>query len=767
MTAFEGARVLDFTQGIAGPLATQLLADFGADVVKVEPPAGDRMRDQPVYLTLNRNKRVITLDLARYEGLREARRLIASADAAVFDSAPGELERLGLDATSALAANPTLLHAWLPPYGRHGRWSQLPPDDALLQAVSGVSFCQSRYNQDQPVFLTTPQCTYGHGLMAATAIAAGLYERHRTGRGRAISVSGLEGVAAVHSFAFVRTPDVIRMAGRDSRGGVPNYRLYQCKDGLWIFLATLSPAFFINALTVMDQLEILTMDGIDGEYTHLFLPENSVRAIARLDEAFAQKDRPEWEALFVEHAIPHGPVGDRDSWYAGETVAANHMRIELEHEKLGKVAIPGVPVDLAETPGSVRHLATAAKPAEIAWERVSAATPLDEHTDLPLRGLKVLDLAQVIAGAYVSTILANLGAEVVKVESPSGDIFRPSALAFIATNRGKRGAVLDMKQPAGLAAFLDLVRGADVVVDNFRLGVRDRLGIDYAALSAVNARVITASITGYGPRGPLAPLPGFDPILQARGGLMKAQGGADEPVFYTLPINDTGAALTAAFGICAALLVRERTGRGQEIQTSLANSSITCQSAELAWHEGRPPNPIGSTDCIGVAALRRFYLCSDGWVVLACSLPEHFHQLCTALGHTEWAARTIAERALDEPRDGVLAGAIAAALESMESADVVDRLLARGVPAARVSSRPELYEDPWMQENAMFDHHTHRLFPDITSVRGVAAWGAELARWERTAPMLGEHTVEVLRDFGLEDGAIELLLAGGAAVQGE
>ncbi|MGE5594891.1 MAG: CoA transferase, partial [Hyphomicrobiales bacterium] len=226
--AFSGTRILDFTQGVAGPMATMLLADLGADVLKVEPPGGDRMKDAPGYLCWNRNKRIATLDLHTAAGLAEARRLLAAADVAVFDQRPGELERLGLDAATLSNANPRLLHAWMPPYGATGRWSQLPPDELLLTAVSGVADMQLSF-EEQPVALVTPQVSYGHALITANAIAAGLVERHRSGRGQAITISGLHGVSAIETGA-VDAPGVIRIA-RGSLGGVPNYRLYQCADG--------------------------------------------------------------------------------------------------------------------------------------------------------------------------------------------------------------------------------------------------------------------------------------------------------------------------------------------------------------------------------------------------------------------------------------------------------------------------------------------------------------------------------------------------------
>ncbi len=770
--AFAGLRILDFTQGIAGPMATMLIADFEAEVIKVEPPGGDRLKHHPGYITWNRNKRRIELDLENYTGRSAALELIATADAAVFDTLPGELDRLGLDAASLAAVNPALLHVWMPPYGPAGRWSQLPPDDALLSAVTGVSFMQTSY-RDQPVHLITPQATYGHAMIAAAAIAAGLFERTHSGRGQSLVVSGLHGVSAVESGGAIKAGEVFRMGGSSgSRGGVPNYRLYQCADGKWFFLGTLTPQFFLKALEATDLLDVLTMEGIDGEFTNMLIPANGQKIIQRLDERFAEKPRDEWLRILHEHDVPRGPVGDRDEWFRGETVAANEMRLELEHDSLGRVEMPGVPVKLSETPGSVRHfLATADMESLSTHQPIVPETPVIPFASPgqghgPLAGVRVLDLGAFIAGTFCPTILANFGADVIKIEPIDGDPFRTYGLGFIGYNRGKRSLCLDLKSEVGREAFYDLVRLSDVVLDNYRLGVRERLQIDHATLSAINPRIINCSVTGYGTKGPLAADPGFDPLVQARSGMMAAQGGDDEPVFYQIPVNDTATAMMAAFGIIAALNARARTGRGQEVTTSLSNQSILCQSGELTWYEGRPPNPKGSLDCIGVSALQRFYECSDGWIGISATKPAQFHQVAVALGHAEWAGRMTAEQALAEPRDGTLAGLIEEALRPLPRQEALDRLLAREVPCAPALRVDEIFDDPYLAANGFLNEYEHPQMGPIIGVRTYADWARTPGGFPRRAPLAGEHSVEILREFGFDEDRIAWLVEQGTVRQG-
>jgi crotonobetainyl-CoA:carnitine CoA-transferase CaiB-like acyl-CoA transferase len=766
--AFDNIRILDFSQGIAGPMACMLLADFGAEVIKIEPPGGDRMKAEPGYHTWNRNKRRVVLDLHRFEGLRATRELLATADVAVFDWRPGEMERSGLDAVTVRAAHPALLHAWLPPYSPTGRWSQLAPDDLLLSALGSVSHLQYSY-EEWPTHLVTPQVTYAHAMLSAGAIASGLYERAQSGQGQALTVSGLHAVASVESGGTIRSDGMFRMAGRTSRGGVPNYRLYQCEDGLWLFLGTLTPQFFLMALGAMDLTDLMAIEGVDGELTNLWKPPFNAMAIDALDRRFAEKPREEWLAILHEAGVPRAPAGTREEWFDSETVSANEMRIALQHQKLGKIEMPGVPVKLSETPGSVRHLLEDTKlealpehsPSQIGSGSLSVGTAKRG----PLAGVRVLDLGAFIAGTFAPTILSSWGANVIKVEGLDGDPFRTYGLTFAGHNRGKRGLAVDLKSPEGHEAFMDLVRVSDVVLDNYRMGVRERLGIDYEALRKVNPRIISCSVTGYGTSGPLSGDPGFDPLVQARSGLMSSQGGDDEPVFYQIAINDSASAMMAAFGVVTALFAREHTGRGQDVQTCLANQSVLCQSGELTWFEGRPPVATGGRDCLGTSALRRFYECGDGWIGIACTATEQFGQLAAALGHTEWAGRMTAEQALVEPVQSPLAELIAAALVAMPRDEALDRLLTRGVPAAPAFTVSEFFEEAWAHENAYFDDYEHPQFGTIRGPHAFATWGTTASGFERRAPLLGEHSAEVLRDCGFDEERVAKLVESGVVRQ--
>jgi crotonobetainyl-CoA:carnitine CoA-transferase CaiB-like acyl-CoA transferase len=744
MTAFQGVRILDCTQGLAGPLASMLMADFGAEVLKIEPPEGDRAKHEPGYLMWNRNKRRLTLDLADEGDRARFDELAAAADIAVFDHSPRSIAALGLDAGALTARHPRLVHLWMPPYGTTGAWSELPSHHAMLTGLTGSAFRQGSY-ADQPVWHVAQIVHHAQGILGASAAGAALIQRGRDGRGRSVVVSGLHAMAETGCpVAHVGVPAMVR--GRPL-GGSPSYRLYQCGDGHWLFLATLFSYFFQRALKALE---------LDGPPPGMDMGE-AIQAKLRT------QPRAHWLALFRAHDVPAGPVEHREDFLQSEIAIANDLRAELVHPTVGRVVMVGVPARLHETPGSVRQLIEDATDDDVAAFTAPRAIPneLEPRSGPPLQGVKVLDLGSVIAGTYAATILANFGAEVVKVESRDGDPFRNS-MGFVNYNRGKRGLGVDLKSEAGRATFIEMARQADAVVDNYRLGVRERLGIDYAALAPVNPRLVSCSINTYGSKGSEAHLPGFDPLLQARSGLMWAQGGdAGEPVFHSIAVNDVATAAMGAFAIIAALHAREITGRGQNAETSLAAQSALYQSGDLTWYEGRPPMRKGARDCLGFAALDRFYACVDGWLTLACTTGSHFEALARTLGHPDWLQRWSGEAALAEPRDGPLADEIAAALADRPRAETVDALFEAGVPAARVMRADEAHHTEYFWENGFLELRSHPLEGELITGRGFATFDGEPLRFDRLHPELGEHGVEVLLDYGVpREKIIELAQEG-------
>ena len=356
----------------------------------------------------------------------------------------------------------------------------------------------------------------------------------------------------------------------------------------------------------------------------------------------------------------------------------------------------------------------------------------------PLAGVKALDLGTILAGPYAGTLLAGLGAEVVKVESPAGDAFRETGFVY---NRGMRGLAVDLSKPAGQEAFHRVVETADVVIDNSRLGVPKRLRADYDSLAAVNPGIITLSVAGFGAKGPLAHRPAFDPVLQAMSGMMTAQGGDSDPGFYTIPVNDVVAAVTVVLGVCLALYHRGRSGEGQCTWTSLVASSLTMQSGELVRYEGRPPAQRGGRDFAGSSPADQFYPTEDGWLRLqAPSL--------AAIGE-----------ALGLPRDRQdTAEAVKDALASLPLAKAAKRLNGAGIPAAPSRLTTEVVADPAINAiELVAEHHFPDGRPYLVPHRYALFSRTEQAPI-RDQPGVGEHSREILGEAGLSAAEIEALI---------
>ena len=743
MAAYRGVRIADFTQGVAGPMACMLLGDFEAEIVKVEPPGGDRLKDHPGYPAWNRNKTIVVLDLADPADRVRAQDLARAADIAVFDHPPGDLEALGLDAASLRQGAPHLIHVWMPPYGTRGRWSRMPPRHSLLAAASGIAFRQGAYG-DSPIHLILPIGWYGQAVMAAGAMGAALYERGASGQGQAVTVSGLHGVSEVGGVVMVL--DQPRLPRGLPQGASPTYRLYQCGDGEWFFLATLFMPFFRKAIDAL---------GLGAHWETLVL--NPALALDVLEEVFRSQPRRHWLGLLADAGVPCAPVGNRTDWFAGEAVRHAGLRLEFEDPVRGRLAMPGPPVRLSTTPASVRSLPAAGSLP--AWTPPPPAVA-GPGARRPLEGVKVLDMGSVIAGALAGAVLANLGAEVIKIESPEGDPFRSDGGPFLACNRGKRGLGIDLKQPGAKEMFLDLVRQSDVVLDNYRFGVRKRLGVDYEALRQVNPRIISCSVNAYGDAGPRAPLPGFDPLLQAEGGMMAAQGGAAEPVLHTIAVNDVATAGVVAFGIISALNARRRTGEGQEVITSLLAQSLTFQLGEVVTWEGRPPAPSGGVDCVGLSPVHRYYECQDGWLAVAAETVAEADALLTVL-----ETQADPTDALTAPPEGPLAGRLAATLSGRPRAATLDALEAAGVPCAPCIRGYEAYEDAWLAENGVYEAWRHGRLGEAVGVRSYADFDRTPGGFRHPVPDAGEQTRQVLADFGLAPERIEALLAAGAVFE--
>ncbi len=761
-----GLRVVDCSRGAAGPRATGMLADYGADVVWVEPPGGDPLRRcAPEHASvLNRGKRSVELDLHDPAARHRVLALADRAEVFVESWRPGAAGRLGLGYEALHERNPALVYVSISGFGADSDHS-LPGYEPIVQAVLGGMADQAAH-RDGPVYPGFPFAGIGAASLAVLGALAALRRAREDGWGRHVETSLLDGALAYHSMlwgesdAAVARPDAPPPLQQTSTMRLVT-RSFECADGEYLGLHTGAVGAFGRAMRVLgvDDRVRPSADGMDMGVP-LTDEERPVIQFELVD-IFKTRPRAEWVQRFLDAdvcAVEHlRPTEVFDTPQARH----NRMVVTVDDPVLGPVEQVAPAIKFSATPGEVRGSAPRiGEHTDDVLSTVAGWPPPDPPAAAPvpdtrplLAGLRIVDLGAYYAGPYSSRLLADLGADVVKIEPLAGDPLRGIERPFFSAQAGKRAIAANLKDSALAPVTETLLRRADVVHHNLRPGAAERLGLDDASVRSVNPGIVYLHAPGWGSTGPFAMRQSFAPMMSGYAGVTYEVAGQFNPPLPPSGNEDPGNGLLGAIAILLALLHRDRTGAGQSVENPQLNATM----AHLA-HIVRTPagDALGAGRLdplqMGVGPFDRLYQTGDGWV---CVVAPDEHARKTLL-------ETMKVDGVDD--DDTQVDRLRAAFASCHARDAVARLTDAGVAAVQPVG-PNVHTFMNDAEPRRLGRVAELPHPTLGTVRevGLLLRISDAAPTpHRLAPGLGEHTDAVLAELGCSREEIAELRARGA-----
>ncbi|HKT15862.1 MAG TPA: CoA transferase [Allosphingosinicella sp.] len=756
--ALSGIRIIDFGHFIAGPLTAMLLADQGADVIRVDKP-GDGASSCVSDAYYNRGKRRISLDLKSAPDREAAQRLIRGADVVIENFRPGVMERLGVGPVASTSQSPRLIYCSLPGFaGDDPRAGIAAWEGVVLAATSGyrplAAHCfieQGEFLVDQPtrpLFSAIPLASNLAATSAAVHIVMALIDRERTGRGRRIEVPLAEAMIEPLSM-FMEIPDF---------GGIyPGSTVgkYRCADLEYIDWCGVPPRFVAWLVDAVGEGDRWRSEGLLDFARAVKEPAFARTVRDRLGKLFLSKTSDEWEAIAVERSLPLVKVRTPLGWLECDHAMQSQSVVEVSDPLLGNTRMAGRAVDLLGTSGPIRprelpdaSRATLLAEIESGHDADLVASPAGKSPESgykPLGGMTVIDLTTQVAGPTASRILADFGAEVIKVGAPS----MPPGAHYI--NAGKRTIYLDVAGPEGQEIVRRLLNGADAVCQNFAMGWADRHGIGWEVVSSQRPDIVYASVSAFSYSGSWGPQRGYEMEGQAATGLARRYGGTDGwPLNQPLLVNDTGTGVLAAFAIGLGLFHRMRTGQGQHVKASLSQTATLHQASYLIAHAGKEWNEPSGLAPRGWSALQRLYQAEDRWLFVGASNAQ-----------AKLLAQTVLGQDGDRPAESDLAGdgGFAHELEKgflrHASAQWAARLNAVGIGAYPVLVQTEV-EDILTMRNKGLIEVERSPYGTVTKRPGSGFWSGPASTRPAQPSPFGSDAEAILDGIGLSDRMNEL-----------
>ena len=786
--ALDGIRILELGEGKAIAYAGKLLRDLGAEVIKLEVPSGDALReygpfpfDKPdpehsgLFIFLNGGKRGSCLDLADAADRRTFDALLEGADVLLHSLRPSEAQRLGLAPTVLLERLPRLVVAAVTPFGSTGPYAEWRGYAIQAQAGSGVA---NRVGEPSREPLTSPldAAEVQHGAVhTAAAVLLALLQRRRTGRGQFVDVGVMEAVTfavtgnGLGPFLYNNTAPRQRSGRRFSSV----WGLVATADGEFDVITLLDRQWqhFFDAIGNPEWSREPRFQSVQGGMLAGLSPEDQQDLLAHLEETFRRYTTAEMWQLTRDARVSFHPVHTVPQVVESDHACERGFLVEAPgpHPPL---RVPGSPFRLSASPclppGPPPSLSG---PAATGWESPPAALP--ERRDAPgippLEGVRVLDLSQVWAGPLLGRYLADYGADVILVETasrPRGALATTTdpdlPLSWEGLHRNRRSVHINLQTPQGVDLLRGLLATADVMIDNFAARVMPSLGLNYEDLHADYPRLVIAALSAAGRSGPWSELLSYGPSLTALFGTKSLYGyPEDRALMEDASDLDPIAGTYGMVAIAAALHHRDRTGQGQVIELAQGEAGF-CGVAEAVvehvWN-GREMGPQGNLH--RVLTPHGIYPCAgdDRWIAIACGSDEEWAALARTAGHPEWTGRTeFATAAARRDHRAEIDAAIANWTRSAEPEALTSLLQEAGVAAMPVLDQMRIIADPQWQHRI---EHTVLCeeYPGDRLLIG-SPWHLSEAppRLRRPAPVAGEHSEEVFGELlGLSESEVQRL----------
>ncbi|TDG11309.1 CoA transferase [Seongchinamella unica] len=801
-----GIRILDLSRGVAGPMASMVLATNGAQVIKIDPPGGDEFASQLGYRAWQRGKRNAVFDLKNAEDRIAFLDLVKTADVLLESYKPGVASQLGIDYEAVSAVNPRLIYCSITGYGRNNPLSDRPGYDALVAARVGMHYEQRgrlggvaaasggnipfedfefnpegvvgprHEDRDGPLFTGICWPSVGAGYAALSGISAALLVRETTGRGQWVETSLLQGALSAGGMAYCRAdkPDAPHYATwiNDSRSPKGNF---ECADGRWIINWVPNPSFILGASEgdelnpTPDMSARQDPDRIMPAMEDMFVLDHYYPLMV---EAFKRYSADEWVEAGALAGQCIQKVRSPEESLNDPLFLADGCVVEVEDPALGVTRQAGVLYRLEKNPCSIPSgIATSGEHTEeVKTEAAGASSSTVEAGDAaapehPLSGVKVVDLGLAIAGPFGAQVLSDLGATVIKVNATYDWFWHSNAIAMGA-NRGKRSIAVNMRDSAGVEVIQKLVADADVVIHNMRYKAVEGKGLDYETLKKINPRLIYCHSRGF-ENGPRQALPGNDQTGSALTGVEWEDGGCSRggrPYWSLTTLGDMGNGYLAATAIMQALRLRERTGEGQFVDTSIVNAHLfNCSHVIAPAGEGSFDRPHLAGDGLGYSAGYRLYKTADGYLCLVLHTQKHWHDLFAAIEcpemmqdsrFTDPEVRAVNDRQLNSLLESIFATKTAGEWHVL--------LDAARVPCeiANTDFRKEMWsEGSFMMERNWLVNLPHRIVGHAGHV-GLAHDLSETPAVIQGGPLIvGEQTREILTELGYSQDQQEQMLA--------